>query len=60
MEREWNSADEEMAQVDRELEQMGFEALDRCLEKGAAPEDLKTLAWIAGLEWTPERKLEIR
>jgi hypothetical protein len=57
---EWNSADWEMASADLELEQMGFEALDRCLEKGADPEDLKTVAWIAGLQWTPKQYMEKR
>lgn len=47
------NCDEEMAQADLELQQMGFAALDRCLEKGADLEDLRTVAWIAGLTWSP-------
>lgn len=45
--------EQEYVEADRELEQMGFEALDRCAAAGADPEDLKTVAWIAGLNWSP-------
>jgi len=49
--------EQEYAEADREMEQMGFEALDRCAEAGADLEDLKTVAWIAGLSWTPKLNL---
>lgn len=47
------NCDEEMVNADQELQQMGMEALDNCYRAGADPEDLKTVAWIAGLNWTP-------
>jgi hypothetical protein len=50
-------AEQEWDEANRETEQMGEEALDRCLEAGANLEDLKYVAWMAGLtKWTPERR----
>lgn len=53
MNDEPRNCDEEMTNADLEMQQMGMEALDRCYRNGADPEDLKTVAWIAGLEWAP-------
>jgi hypothetical protein len=47
------NADEEMANADQELEQMGMEALDNAYRAGADVEDLRTLAWLAGVRWSP-------
>ena len=54
-----NPADWEMANADLELQQMGLEALDNCYRAGADPEDLKTVAWIAGLKWSPKPNLTV-
>lgn len=47
--------DQRMAEADQELAQMACEALDRCLQAGAKPDDLKLLAWQAGVAniWKP-------
>lgn len=45
--------DQRMAEADQEMLQMGLEALDNCYRAGANPEDLKTVAWIAGIDWSP-------
>lgn len=52
--------DQRMAEADEELRQMGLEALDNCYRAGANPEDLKTVAWIAGIDWTPKPYTEKR
>lgn len=49
-----NDIDQRMAEADQELQQMGMEALDNCYLAGAKAEDLKTVARIAGLNWTPK------
>lgn len=51
------NCDEEMASADQELEQMGIEALDNAFRAGADPEDLKTLAWLAGVRWSPAKNV---
>lgn len=46
----WEMQDE----ADRELQALMCEALDRCLRAGAKPDDLKLLAWQAGIQhWKP-------
>lgn len=51
------SPDEEMANADRELQQMGYETLDRIHQSGADPEDVRFVGWMAGLiNWTPEQR----
>lgn len=52
--------EQRMAEADQELQQMGLEALDNCYRAGANPEDLKTVAWIAGINWTPKNYTEKR
>jgi hypothetical protein len=47
-------------QADRELQQMMCEALDRCLKAGAKQDDLKLLAWQAGLtNWKPTEQRKV-
>lgn len=51
------SADQEMAEADKEIQQMACEALDRCLQAGAKPDDLTFLAWQAGVGfWKPNQQ----
>lgn len=50
-----NSMEQEYAEADRELQFLGYEALDRCLKTGAREDDLKYIAWLAGLtDWKPD------
>lgn len=46
--------DQEYLEADRELQELGFKALDRCYESGADKDSLQYLAWMAGLgDWKP-------
>lgn len=48
------SADQEMAEADKEMQELGYQALDRCFQAGADADSLKYLAWMAGLtDWKP-------
>ena len=52
MERSVNDdIDQRMAQADLELQQMGEEALQRMAQSGAKEDDIKFVAWLAGLEY---------
>lgn len=47
MEQEYNEAD-------RELQQMGYQALDRLYQAGAKADDVQFVGWLAGLgDWKP-------
>lgn len=43
--------DQRMAEVDRELQMMGEEALKRMQQAGAREDDIKFVAWLAGLNF---------
>jgi hypothetical protein len=52
-----NSAGWEWQQAEQELQEELAAALDRCHEKGAKEDDLRLLAWQAGLTtWKPTKK----
>jgi hypothetical protein len=51
--------EQEFAEADRELQQMGYQALDRLFQAGAKVDDVQFVGWLAGLgDWKPtqERK----
>lgn len=55
------SNEEEWAhQLMLERERYAIEALQRCVAAGADPEDLKTVARLAGLNWKPENTNDSR
>lgn len=42
-------------QANQELEQLGYETLDRLYQAGATESDVKYIAWMAGLcQWKPD------
>jgi hypothetical protein len=46
--------EQEFAEADRELQQMGYQALDRIYQAGAKVDDVQFVGWLAGLgDWTP-------
>jgi len=46
--------EQEYAEADRELQQMGYEALDRLHKSGASVDDVQFVGWLAGLgDWKP-------
>ena len=49
--------DQRMAEADKELQQMAWQALDRCHAKGASLDDLKFIGWLAGCaDWKPSEQ----
>ena len=49
--------DQRMAEADLELQQMAYEALNRCYSAGAKVDDLKFIGWLAGCsEWKPQQR----
>ena len=50
-------AEQEYTEADRELQQMGFETLDRLYQSGARLDDVQFVGWLAGLgEWKPTQQ----
>jgi hypothetical protein len=47
---------EQQEQLERERYQLTAEALERCLNAGAHPNDLEWLAKEIGIQWTPEKR----
>lgn len=50
--------DQRMAEADRELQQMGEEALQRIAQTGAREDDIKFVAWLAGLQMPTNQRME--
>jgi hypothetical protein len=46
-----------MAEADQELQQMGYESLDRLYKAGASLDDIQFVGWMAGLgNWKPTQE----
>ena len=52
-------ADQEFVEADRELQMLGEEALKRMAQAGAKEDDIKFVAWLAGLNFTTQTEKRI-
>lgn len=49
-----NPMEQEYDEADRELQEMGFAAMDRLYQAGAKLDDVQFVGWLAGLgDWKP-------
>ena len=52
-----SEVDQRMAEADRELQEMGYAAMDRLHQAGARLDDIQFVGWLAGLsEWKPQQQ----